>query len=123
MPRGSGALLCGLCGLEIGAEVTRSFDDFFVLWQSLPLETAQCRLDILGVERFGKRCGIVRRLGNSGGNMRPRHKGGITDNRHLSKGEVWTFEIVYWLQNRLLDQRDDRAELRCQQAFSRCAHG
>jgi hypothetical protein len=27
------------------------------------------------------------------------------------------------LQNRLLDQRDDRAELRCQQAFSRCAHG
>ena len=94
MPLGSGAFFGGLCGLEIGAEVTRAFNDFFVLWQSLSLETVQCLLDILGLQRFRKRGGIICRLGNSGGDMRSRHKSGVTDNRYLSKGEMWALEVV-----------------------------
>src|ERR1700741_213655 len=100
MPRGSGTFFHSLRGLEIGAEVARSLDDFFVLWQSLPLKTAQRWLDILGVQRLGKRCRIVGRLGDSGGDMRPRHKGRIADNRHPSKGEVRTLEVVDRLQDR-----------------------
>ena len=94
--------------------MARSLDDFFVLRQSLRLESAECRLDIVGVQRFGKRRGIIRRFGNSGSDMWPRHKGGVTDNRHLSKSEMWALEVVDRLQDRLLDQPDDGAELRRQ---------
>src|SRR5690349_5906290 len=94
MARRAGALFRSLCRLQIGAEVARAFDDFFVLSQSPALEPAQRRFYVFAVERFGKRGGIIRRLGHAGGDMRPRHKGGIADNRHPSKSEMRTLKII-----------------------------
>ncbi len=55
--------------------------------------------------------------------MRPRHEGGIADDGDAPEGQARTFQIVDRLQDRLVDQADDGAELRRQQSLRRGAHG
>src|SRR6516225_1731114 len=92
--RRSSAFFRSLRSLEISAKMARPFDDFLVFRQSLALEAAQRGLHILGIQRRGKRCGIVRRLRNSGGNVWTGDKGCIADDRRAPEGEVRALEIV-----------------------------
>ena len=55
--------------------------------------------------------------------MRARHEGGVADNGDAPEGQARTFQIVDRLQDRLVDQADDGAELRRQQSLRRRAHG
>ena len=89
--RGAGALFGGLRRLQIGAEVARALDDFSVLRQPLRLEAAQRRLDVVAVERLRERRRIVGRLGDAGGDMRPRHESGIADDGDRARMQAADF--------------------------------
>jgi hypothetical protein len=51
--------------------------------------------------------------------MGPRHECGVADNGDPVEGEPWAFQVVDRLQDRLVDQPHDGAELRRQQSLGR----
>src|SRR5580658_4440831 len=108
---GASALFGGLRRLQIGAEMARALDDLASLRQALGLETAQRRLDVVAVERLRQRRRIVGGLRHAGGDMGPRHEGGVAENSNPAEGELRAFQIVDRLQDRLVDQADDLAKL------------
>ena len=73
-------------------------------------------------KRLGQRRGIVRRLRDAGRHMRARDEGRIADDRDPAERHARRFEIVDRLQDRLLDQPHDLAELRRQQPLGIGAH-
>jgi len=86
--RRTGAFFGGLCRLQIGTEMARTFDDPFVLRQTLRFETAERGVDVLGRKRFHECRRIICRFGNPGGNVRPCYKSSVADNRHAPKGKL-----------------------------------
>jgi hypothetical protein len=92
----------------------RPLDDAIALRQALRLETAQPGFDVVAVDRRSERRRVVGRLGHSGRDMGPRHEGRIADDGDPAECEAPARQIVNRLQDRLLDQPHDVAQLRRQ---------
>ena len=75
-----------------------------------------------GGQRRGKRCGIVGSLGDAGGHVRTRDEGGVAEDRDAAERHVRRFKIVDRLQDRLVHQPHDLAELRPRQPLGGGAH-
>src|SRR5215218_9250996 len=118
----TGTFFRSLCGLQISAEMSRALDDAAADGQPRSLKVLQRRFDVRGFQSTRQGCGIARRFADAGADMRPRHKGRVPDDRHPAESHAWGFEVINWLQDRLLNRPHDLAALRREQPLGGCSH-
>ena len=103
--------------------MARALDDAVILGEPRRLVALERACDIgFRLQRRHQRGRVVRRLRHAGRHVRARHECRIAEDRHPAERHVRRLQIVDRLQDRLLDQPHDLAELRRQQPLGIGAH-